>query len=543
VLGADQAHAFALSATLNKIKGIDNLTNNNYLSWSKQVKGALGIIFFDQYLLDTNFEDFTVGNKINDINKRCILKFLFSQMDETNGTRFQAAILDIEMPLVCEMIPPTDEELNQNPDAESSPGDLVPSSIRGPGHLWKLVKEFHQSDNEANLYLIQARIEKFQQDYKTPLSTHLDGFAQLKNEFLRRGGHIDESHLGRRLLHSLHSSHTNKVRHILRTIKPITSRAVVTTLKQYKDENDEFKFSSTGKLSDGINNLKLAGNTSRQPNPPRQKCTPNHCVGPHQAEKCFKRPENAKAEREWFEKRGLNPPGRHLNNANNTSANPGQTDQERPSETNTPAGVANNVNSIVAPKKKIYVFVAFGNEVNLVHPTFEAIWDSGASSHMFNNYAFFKNVKNTSLPHDAIMTAGSEELKVEACGKVVIKGVTIKKFTLRNSLYIPTLRNNLIAAGALKQKGAIKVAHPSDPLKFIIAFDDKTFLRGRYVNNLMVVTIEPVSNLPSNTPKIELKTDNLASHTDHNRLGHINPIYLSKTTGGKEKDVGICDTC
>jgi hypothetical protein len=78
VLGANQAHAFALSATLNKIKGINNLTNNNYLSWSKQVKGALGIIFFDQYLLNANFEDFTVGNKINDINKRCILKFLFS---------------------------------------------------------------------------------------------------------------------------------------------------------------------------------------------------------------------------------------------------------------------------------------------------------------------------------------------------------------------------------------------------------------------------------------------------------------------------------
>jgi hypothetical protein len=345
------------------------------------------------------------------------------------------------------------------------------------------------------------------------------------------------------LLHSLHSSHTNEVRHILRTIKPITSQAVVTALKQYEDENDEFKFSSTGKLSDGIHNLKLAGNTSRQPNPPRQKCTPTQCIGPHQAEKCFKLPENPKAERKWFKKRGLNPPGRHLNNANNTSTNPKQTEQGKPSKTNTPSAVANNVNSVIAPKKKEYVFVAFGNEVNLVHPTFEAIWDSGASSHMFNNYAFFKNIKNTFLPHDAIMTAGSEELKVGACGKVVIKGVTIKKFTLCDSLYIPTLRNNLIAAGALKQKGAIEVAHPSNPLKFIIAFDNETFLRGRYVKNLMVVTSEPVSNFPNNTPKIELKTDDLASHTDHNRLGHINPIYLSKTTGKKEKDGEICDTC
>jgi hypothetical protein len=37
VLGADQAHTFAMSSMLNKINGIDNLTNNNYTSWLKQV--------------------------------------------------------------------------------------------------------------------------------------------------------------------------------------------------------------------------------------------------------------------------------------------------------------------------------------------------------------------------------------------------------------------------------------------------------------------------------------------------------------------------
>jgi hypothetical protein len=109
--------------------------------------------------------------------------------------------------------------------------------------------------------------------------------------------------------------------------------------------------------------------------------------------------------------------------------------------TTTAPAVATHTSIPTAPKKqKEYIFAAFGQEANLVHPKFEAIWDTGASSHMFNDYIFFRNVKNTAKQLDSIMTAGSEELKVEATGEVVIKGLTIEKFTLRNSLYIPSLR-------------------------------------------------------------------------------------------------------
>jgi hypothetical protein len=65
-------------------------------------------------------------------------------------------------------------------------------------------------------------------------------------------------------------------------------------------------------------------------------------------------------------------------------------------------------------------------------------------------------------------------MKVEASREVVSKGVTIDNFTLKSSLYISALRNNLIAAGALKQKGAI--LNCNDPSNFILAFDDETFL-------------------------------------------------------------------
>ncbi|OAV86701.1 hypothetical protein PTTG_29767 [Puccinia triticina 1-1 BBBD Race 1] len=55
VLGANQAHAFAMSSTLNKVKGIDDLTDSNYTTWSNQLGGALNLIFLANYILDANF--------------------------------------------------------------------------------------------------------------------------------------------------------------------------------------------------------------------------------------------------------------------------------------------------------------------------------------------------------------------------------------------------------------------------------------------------------------------------------------------------------
>ncbi|KAA1099102.1 hypothetical protein PGTUg99_018802 [Puccinia graminis f. sp. tritici] len=45
ILSNDQAHAFGISATLNKIKGIEALTDNNFMVWSRQVIGSLEILF------------------------------------------------------------------------------------------------------------------------------------------------------------------------------------------------------------------------------------------------------------------------------------------------------------------------------------------------------------------------------------------------------------------------------------------------------------------------------------------------------------------
>ncbi|KNE89118.1 hypothetical protein PSTG_17424 [Puccinia striiformis f. sp. tritici PST-78] len=254
VLGADQAHTNGILAALNKLKGIEDLTNNNFISWHKQVIGQLSTIHFDPYLSD----------------------------------------------VIQQVIQPTDEELEANPNARPhTTGRLVPEFLKGPANLWRIIKDYHQSDNEASLYLIQSKLNNFQQDYKTSITTHLDVFTKLKHELVNRGGHVNESHLGQLLLHSLDNSHIAEVKYIPNNLKPITSRGVIQPLKSYKDNNSNFGVSAKSKNTNTINNLKLAGNTFK-PNTLKPKCTPTNYLGPHPAAECSKKPENRKSEREWF---------------------------------------------------------------------------------------------------------------------------------------------------------------------------------------------------------------------------------------------------
>ncbi|KAI7967712.1 hypothetical protein MJO29_000989 [Puccinia striiformis f. sp. tritici] len=302
VLGADQAHTNGILAALNKLKGIEDLTDNNFISWHKQV-------------------------------------------------------------IVQQVIQPTDEELEANPNARPhTTGRLVPEFLKGPAHLWRIIEDYHQSDNKASLYLIQSKLNNFQQDYKTSITTHLDVFTKLKHELVNRGGHVNESHLGRLLLHSLDNSHIAEVKYIINNLKPITSRGVIQPLKSYKDNNSNFGVSAKSKNTNTINNLKLAGNTFK-PNALKPKCTPTNCLGPHPAAECFEKPENQKAEREWFESKGLPPPN---------CANLAKAIQVKPPASE-PAGTAAHTSSPITPKQQHYLFMAYSNKVNLVHSKFEAI--------------------------------------------------------------------------------------------------------------------------------------------------------------------------
>ncbi|KAI7962772.1 hypothetical protein MJO28_000866 [Puccinia striiformis f. sp. tritici] len=151
-------------------------------------------------------------------------------------------------------------------------------------------------------------------------------------------------------------------------------------------------------------------------------------------------------------------------------------------------------------------------------------------------------MKQPELGESQVGTAGSEEITIRGVGTVWVKGQTIPQFRLLNALYVPGLRHNLIAAGALHKQGAVIKIEPNNENRFEIVIGKEVFLCGRFKNYLMIVRIEPVSN-----HHLFNKSQNEANMSEsellHNRLGHLNDRYLSKTTGKSEEKVTNCDTC
>jgi hypothetical protein len=151
-------------------------------------------------------------------------------------------------------------------------------------------------------------------------------------------------------------------------------------------------------------------------------------------------------------------------------------------------------------------------------------------------------MKAPSLDNPIVGTAGSEELPIKGTGTVKLKGQNFPSFKLLDTLCVPGLRHNLITAGALQKQGANIKLDPTNPNCFEVVIGNEIFLRGRFERFLMIVRIEPVSNISQ-----DYVNKNEANSTDsvllHNRLGHLNETYLQKTTGHKSNHAKSCDKC
>ncbi|POV97872.1 hypothetical protein PSTT_14780 [Puccinia striiformis] len=379
----NQSYAFSITTALSRLSISDKLDDSNYATWSEQMIGNLSSLFFDRLIFP--IPDAPEGN-LDYINKRCVLQFIFGKMDQ-RSQRFRSLYND-----------------EVDPDGQN----------------------------------------QLKQDQNTTITEHIDTFVKIKTEILNRGGRLEDITIARKLLNSLHSSHRDEVRHIIRVYVPLTFRGVTLALKQYELENSQLKNKSISKTTEKMNGLNMAGNTNF-----KKKCTPTHCQGTHEAAKCFAKPENAAAKKAWKKKR---PSQRH----------PQSTDP-KPSASNTEG------------KKKDWAFPTFCAEANSVDSIREAIWDSGASQHMFRSSHFFdrESLEKPNPTESQVGTAGSEEIPIEGTGTVWLKGQTLSKFRLLNVLYVPGLRHNLIAAGALHKQGAIIKIDPKNEKRFEVVIGDE----------------------------------------------------------------------
>ena len=82
---ANQGHAMALKNVLSQVEISNPLTDENFAIWSKQIMRSLKSLFLDQFM-KTNPEQ--EEGETYFIDKRCIIEFIFSRMENTNSQRF-----------------------------------------------------------------------------------------------------------------------------------------------------------------------------------------------------------------------------------------------------------------------------------------------------------------------------------------------------------------------------------------------------------------------------------------------------------------------
>lgn len=170
------------------------------------------------------------------------------------------------------------------------------------------------------------------------------------------------------------------------------------------------------------------------------------------------------------------------------------------------------------------------------------IMDSGASCHMTHIREILEDFVETS---DSVVLGNSAKLDVKGRGNVQIEKFVSNEWiegTIKDVMYVPELRKNLLSEGVITNKGMRIVKSGTQAQVF--AHDELVGVGIRGENNLYTMlfkTLKPVQS--------ELNVSETSFQTWHERLGHINTKFLSAVPdvvddvklGGKQEF--FCEGC
>lgn len=115
---------------------------------------------------------------------------------------------------------------------------------------------------------------------------------------------------------------------------------------------------------------------------------------------------------------------------------------------------------------------------------------------MFKDKIFFDPASLTAVEdkEKRVKLAGGDiSLAVHSRGVAKLKSGDGIPFTIKNSLYIPALAQNLIAGGLLKRQGVRELFDDKDPTCFSLVKSNVALFNGYIAyNNLMHLQLEPV---------------------------------------------------
>ena len=177
---------------------------------------------------------------------------------------------------------------------------------------------------------------------------------------------------------------------------------------------------------------------------------------------------------------------------------------------------ANMVNDISKDMSEIDL-CATVSEVNLVGSNPREWWiDTGATRHVCSDKAIFSSLQASNAGEKLYM-GNSATSAIEGEGTVILKMTSGKNLTLKNVLYVPDIRKNLVS-GSLLNKHGFRIVIESD--KVILSKSGMFVGKGYVTDGLFKLNVMSVNdnNAIKNSSAYLLESPNLW----HARLGHMN---------------------
>lgn len=180
MLGTPQQQlAIMVNQALSRIIPQEPLTDENFFTWSSDVRAGLGSYYYSDYLESDNTKD-EPGSFTHEVSRKCITAWILRQMEKENRGGFEPKITTYT--------------------------ETGPAIQDRPAKLWKEINDHHAARSEELVLLAKQALNKITQLDGTPLNVHMHNFQQALNLFKALGGSLLENEIGRKLLISL-SSH------------------------------------------------------------------------------------------------------------------------------------------------------------------------------------------------------------------------------------------------------------------------------------------------------------------------------------------------
>ena len=157
------------------------------------------------------------------------------------------------------------------------------------------------------------------------------------------------------------------------------------------------------------------------------------------------------------------------------------------------------------------------SEVNLVGSNSREWWiDTGATRHVCSDKAIFSSLK-VSDTKEKLYMGNSATSNIEGEGTVILKMTSGKHLTLKNVLFVPDIRKNLVS-GSLLNKHGFRIVIESD--KVVLSKNGMFVGKGYVTDGLFKLNVMSVKDNDEikNSSAYLLESPNLW----HARLGHMN---------------------